>query len=63
MYMINVNIPHSLATYLIFSTELSQYGRPRVLAFEPVDGVLVVLSSNIDRFVHQWGDVCQRGQY
>ncbi len=37
-----------------------QYDRPRALGCEPVDGVLVVLSSyqlNIATFVHQMGDV------
>ncbi len=40
---------------------LGQYCRPRVLGCEPVDGVLVVLSStelNIATFVHPMGDVC-----
>ncbi len=40
---------------------LGQHDRPRVLGCEPVDGVLVVLSSNqlnIVMFVHQMGDVC-----
>ncbi len=38
-----------------------QYDRPRVLGCKPVDGVLVVLSSNqlyISTFVHQVADVC-----
>ncbi len=36
-----------------------QYDRPRVLGCKPVDGVLLVLSSNqinIATFVHQMGD-------
>ncbi len=40
---------------------LSQYDRLRVLGYETVDGVLVVLSSNhinIATFAHQMGDVC-----
>ncbi len=44
------------------SKNLGQYDRPRVLGCEPVDGVLVVLSSiqlNIATFVHQMGDVCK----
>ncbi len=43
----------------IQSNNLGQYNRPRVLGCEPVDGVLVVLSSNqlnIATFVHQRGD-------
>ncbi len=39
---------------------LGQYDRPRVLGCEPVDGVLVILSSNqlnIATFLHQMGDV------
>ncbi len=39
---------------------MGQYDRPRVLGSKPVDGVLVVLSSNqlnIATFVHQMGDV------
>ncbi len=38
---------------------LDQYDRPKVLGCEPLDGVLVVLSSNqinIATFVHQLGD-------
>ncbi len=38
---------------------LGQYDRPRVLGCKPVDGALVVLSSNqinITTFVHQMGD-------
>ncbi len=38
---------------------LGQYDRPRILGCEPVDGVLVVLSSNqinIASFVHQMED-------
>ncbi len=44
---------------LIKSRKLAQYDRCRVLVREPVDGVLVVLSSNqinITTFVHQMGD-------
>ncbi len=40
---------------------LGQYDRLSVLACKPVDGVLVVLSSdqlNIATFVHQMGDMC-----
>ncbi len=39
---------------------MGQYDRPRVLGCEPVDGVLVVLSSNeinIPTFVHQMVDI------
>ncbi len=39
---------------------LGQYDRPRVHGGKPVDGVLVVLSSNqlnIATFVHKMGDV------
>ncbi len=46
---------------LKFTKNLSQYDRSRLLECEPVDGVLVVLSSNqinIATFVHQMGDVC-----
>ncbi len=42
-----------------FLNNMDQYNRPRVLGCEPVDGVLVVLSSNqinIATFVHQMGD-------
>ncbi len=31
---------------LIYTKNLGQYDKPRVLRCEPVDGVLVVLSSN-----------------
>ncbi len=40
---------------------LGQYDRPRLLGCEPVDGVLIVLSSNqlnIATFVYQMEDVC-----
>ncbi len=38
---------------------LGQYDRPRILGYEPVDGVMVVLGSNqlnIATFVHQMVD-------
>ncbi len=44
---------------IIKRNKLGQYDRPRVLGCEPVDGVLVVLSSNklnIAIFVHQMVD-------
>ncbi len=48
--------------YIIINRKnLGQYDRPTVFGFEPVDGLLVVLSSNqlnIATFVHQIGDVC-----
>ncbi len=40
---------------------MGQYDRTRVLGCKPVDGVLVVLSSNqlnIATFVHQMEEVC-----
>ncbi len=40
---------------------MGQYDRARVLGCKPVDGVLVVLSSNqliMAMFVHHMGDVC-----
>ncbi len=47
--------------YLLrYVKNLDQYDRPRVLGCEPVDGVLVVLSSNqinIATFVNQMGDI------
>ncbi len=39
---------------------MGQYDRPRVLGSEPIDDVLIVLSSNqlnIGMFVHQMADV------
>ncbi len=44
-----------------FTKNLGQYDRPRVLGCKPLDGALVVRSSNqlnIAQFVHQMGDVC-----
>ncbi len=43
-----------------FQKNLGQYDRPRILGCEPVDEILVVLSSNqlnIAMFVHQMADV------
>ncbi len=45
----------------VVQRNLGQYDRPRVFGSEPVDGVLVVLSSNqlnIGLCVHQMGNVC-----
>ncbi len=47
------------AKYVYILKNLGQYDRPRVLGCEPVDGVLVVFSSNqinIATFVHQMAD-------
>ncbi len=43
----------------LLTTKLGQYDRPRILGCKPVEGVLVVLSSNqinIATFVHQMVD-------
>ncbi len=56
-----IGIIYTTLNWIKVYKDLSQYDRPRVLRCEPVDGVMVVLSSNqlnIAMFVHQMGDVC-----
>ncbi len=53
------------------TNNVGQYDRPILLGCDPVEGVLIVLSSNksnIATFVHQMADVCpasgeQKWQY
>ncbi len=61
VFYINFAVFESNFHHIFDAKKIGQYDIPRVLGFEPVDGVLVVLSSNqlhIVVFVHQMGDVC-----